>query len=249
MYKPGLPGNPAPVIFDTTLDWRPALAALKNYANSAENDAENVRTGEDISQKLPTGEEFSDQKLRAGEELSPENYAIKLSKTDPITIPNYTVLRDGVVTIDQKALAQAAHILLDHLLALDQWDAIADPASHAGLLHSGQIQTWLESGADPHRDIIETVRVKLAYLHRQGKRRHVKSWDFFTQPIAEAKARRERGLPTIALGNGVAVTGSGYRKNCVDKQDRDPLAHLTPEQRARADARAMANKAAGGNHA
>jgi hypothetical protein len=97
---------------------------------------------------------------------------------------------------------------------LDRWDVIANPAAHPGLLHSGQIQTWLESGADLNRDIIETVTAKLSQLNSQGKRQHVKSCDFFTNAIAEAKARRERGLPPPNLN------GSNH-ENGRDRIDAD----------------------------
>jgi hypothetical protein len=196
MYKPGLPGNRVPVLFDISIDWKPALQCVRLALETYANPAQNLRTDEEV--------------LKETYANPAETYAINVRKTDPITILNYTVLERG----DPKALAEAGNKLLNHLLALDQWDVIADPASHAGLLHSGQIQTWLESGADPNRDIIQTVQAKLTHLHNQGKRRYVKSWEFFTKAISEAKARRERGLPQVILSDGEdQVNGSTAAPN------------------------------------
>jgi hypothetical protein len=237
IYKPGLPGNPAPVLFDISIDWKPALqyvrSVLENYGNPAKN--------------------YGPARIFEAENYGnpAKNYGEKLRETDPITILNYTVLgEDGAPTTNPKALAQAANQIKDHLLALDQWDVIANPGAHAGLLHSGQIQTWLESGADPHRDIIPTVKAKLAQLHSQRKRQYVKSWDFFTRPIAEAKAKRERGLPPVTISNVGGPTNGKFAANSrADRQERDPLAHLTPEQRAKVEAHAKAKANGGGNHA
>ena len=73
---------------------------------------------------------------------------------------------------------------------------MASQAIAPGLAAMAIPEMWLDCGADLERDVLPTVR-RLA-LKRPGGR--IKSWDYFTDAVAEAKARRERGLPSIAFG-------------------------------------------------
>jgi hypothetical protein len=226
-FLPGHPDHPKIPVNLTGVNWgkyRRILDAT-NALIGALVDEPCEETGEDlgvVSDK--TGEDLSKPGKKIPEKSFPgfsENPNEINGGNSSSTILNLTELNwKG----DPKALAQAAQQLLTHLRELDQWDVIAGPASHAGLLHSGQIQTWLESGADPNRDIIETVRVKRAYLHRQGKGHHVKSWDFFTKPIAEAKARRERGLPPVPLSED---EGNGHDDHSNDRDQVDAAGYAT----------------------
>lgn len=71
--------------------------------------------------------------------------------------------------------------------------ALDNPANCMGLLALNEPRMWLEQGCDLERDIIPTLTA--AGKKHHGKR--IRSWGFFTAMIAEAKARRERGLPSV----------------------------------------------------
>lgn len=70
---------------------------------------------------------------------------------------------------------------------------IANPGSFPGLMSMSIPLMWIERGADLDRDVIPTVEAIGKKQHGKG----IRSWDYFTQPIAEAKAKREQGLPTV----------------------------------------------------
>lgn len=80
--------------------------------------------------------------------------------------------------------------LQDKLLAACN-GALDNPVNCQGLLNLSIPQMWIDQGADLERDILPT-------LTALGKRHHgkrIRSWDYFTPAVAEAKARREAGLP------------------------------------------------------
>jgi len=68
---------------------------------------------------------------------------------------------------------------------------LAEIASHPGLLNLSIPTMWLNSGADLDLDILPTLREIAAKRRTAAK---VKTWDYFTGAIANAKAKRERGL-------------------------------------------------------
>lgn len=68
---------------------------------------------------------------------------------------------------------------------------LAEIASHPGLLNLSIPTMWLNSGADLDLDILPTLR-EIAAKRRAASK--VKTWDYFTGAIANAKQRRERGL-------------------------------------------------------
>lgn len=72
--------------------------------------------------------------------------------------------------------------------------ALDNPANCMGLLTSTTPIMWLESGCDLDRDVLPTLEA--AGKKHHGKR--IRSWDYFTGAITEARDRRLRGLPPIA---------------------------------------------------
>jgi hypothetical protein len=58
IYKPGLPGNPAPVLFDISIDWKPTLqrvrSFLETYGNPAETYGEKLRENGSITNTTTT---------------------------------------------------------------------------------------------------------------------------------------------------------------------------------------------------
>lgn len=68
---------------------------------------------------------------------------------------------------------------------------LAELASHPGLMNLSVPTMWLNSGADLDLDVLPTLREIAAKRRAAAK---VKTWDYFTAAIANAKQRRERGL-------------------------------------------------------
>jgi len=73
---------------------------------------------------------------------------------------------------------------------------LAEPCNSQGLLTEATPVMWLESGCDFERDVLPTLRA--ASVSRKGKR--IKTWAYFTNMIAEAKAKRLAGMPTFDVG-------------------------------------------------
>jgi uncharacterized protein YdaU (DUF1376 family) len=72
---------------------------------------------------------------------------------------------------------------------------LANPAGAAGLLSLTTPMMWIREGASLDEDILPTIHAK----SRSRPASSIRSWDFFTTSVAEAKARRERGLPAVTL--------------------------------------------------
>lgn len=73
-------------------------------------------------------------------------------------------------------------------------DALASQAIAPGLASMSTPLGWLEAGADLDRDVIPAL-VAAGVKHRG---RQIRSWDYFSGMVADAKARRMRGLPPPA---------------------------------------------------
>lgn len=84
--------------------------------------------------------------------------------------------------------------------------ALASQAIAPGLAAMTVPAMWLDQGCDLELDILETLRAQAL------KRRGVMSWDYFTKAVAEAKARREAGLPHVGrpMQSGAAPAASRY---------------------------------------
>lgn len=88
---------------------------------------------------------------------------------------------------------------------------LANPAGAAGLLSMATPMMWLDQGCDLERDILPTITARAATRPRGS----IRSWDFFTTPISEAKAKRERGLPAVELPQAPPAT--------VPRDERKPF--------------------------
>jgi hypothetical protein len=91
--------------------------------------------------------------------------------------------------------ADAAEALRIKLLDVAN-GAIANPAA-SGLLVCSPIVAWLEAGADPERDIVPAVRAVAERVKKKCGGRQIASWEYFSKPVADWKARREAGLPAL----------------------------------------------------
>lgn len=81
---------------------------------------------------------------------------------------------------------------------------------------------WIESGADFERDVLPAVAQVAA---RAVGKRKISTWDYFTNPVAEAMARRKAGLPAVTVGRtpdakpAYAAPTRGRQKSEREMQD------------------------------
>lgn len=69
--------------------------------------------------------------------------------------------------------------------------ALANPAASPGLLTTSDLKRWLDGGCDFEVDIVPTIRASAMKRPPAS----IRSWGYFTQAIADAKALRERPMP------------------------------------------------------
>lgn len=87
---------------------------------------------------------------------------------------------------------------------------LANPANSPGLLVLSEPQRWLAAGCDLTLDILPTITARSSNA-RPGS---IRSWSFFTQAVADAKATREAPMPA-----GYAVTARPpHRMSHEDRQ-------------------------------
>lgn len=85
-------------------------------------------------------------------------------------------------------------------------EAMANPANSPGLIMMSEPQRWIENGCDLELDILPTIKAR-AYKMRPGS---IRSWSYFTQAVADAKAAREQPMP------------QGNAKNYAPRNGREP---------------------------
>lgn len=74
--------------------------------------------------------------------------------------------------------------------------ALANPAVAQGLFDLSAPLGWIKNGCDLEADILPTLRAIGKRDHGKG----ISSWQYFSRPVAAAKARREQGLPPVSAG-------------------------------------------------
>jgi hypothetical protein len=82
--------------------------------------------------------------------------------------------------------------------------SLASQAIAPGLASMSIPLMWIEHGADLDRDVLPALTVAGKKYHGKG----IRSWDYFTPMVAEAKAKREKGLPAVDVSTRAP---SGYR--------------------------------------
>lgn len=78
--------------------------------------------------------------------------------------------------------------------------SLDNPANRMGLLNLSTPMMWLNQGCDLELDVLPTLRAAGQKYH--GKR--IRDWSYFTGMVADAKAKRERGMPTASFGSAPA---------------------------------------------
>lgn len=92
-------------------------------------------------------------------------------------------------------------------------DCLANPCNAQGLLTEATPVMWIENGCDFERDVLPTLRA--AGVSRKGKRIH--TWSYFTNMVAETRARRLAGMPAIQIPK---PKSSSYTP--TPRRDREP---------------------------
>lgn len=123
--------------------------------------------------------ELEKKKEKEGSSRSHQNVPSRAAER-----PSAVVVLDGL----QEKLLDAANGALANFVTAPQ------------LMHLGIPQMWLEQGADLERDVLPTLKV-VAAKHKQRKSsRPIRSWDYFSSAVSDAKSARENGLPAPTLG-------------------------------------------------
>lgn len=73
--------------------------------------------------------------------------------------------------------------------------ALASQAIAPGLASMSIPWMWIEQGADLERDILPTLTAIGKKQHGKG----IRTWDYFTEAVAQAKAKRLAGLPDVVI--------------------------------------------------
>lgn len=135
-----------------------------------------------------------------------EFYAGVHAQKSPDTDTERKITAQQVDRLDVAALPNSdLNALTDRLISSCN-GALDNPVNCLGLLNLSTPRMWLESGCDLERDVIPT-------LEAIGKRDHgkrIRSWDYFTNAVAQAKAKRLAGMPAIAIEKSKAKTASVF---------------------------------------
>jgi uncharacterized protein YdaU (DUF1376 family) len=136
-----------------------------------------------------------------------ENNDLPLASPSPSPSPSPldTTGEGGVSSTARGAVLRFDLAVLSRRLFEAADGALASEAVAPGLAAMTIPQMWIDSGADLERDILPTVCAIAA--KRRGAR--IKTWNYFTDAIAEAKAVRERGLPEVSATASAASTSGG----------------------------------------
>jgi uncharacterized protein YdaU (DUF1376 family) len=106
---------------------------------------------------------------------------------------------------------------------------LKNAAACPGLLVLSEPRRWLEQGCDLELDILPALRVVGATASLRGR---VGAWGYFTQPVADAKARRLTPMP-----EGKAPIGKGIAKLKADPTTQALLAEWREKRKADAQIR------------
>lgn len=125
--------------------------------------------------------------------------------TEPESEPKTDNNQRSIITPreDDAALPEVSDlkILSDRLMKVAA-PCLASPAVAPGLVVMTVPMMWLDQGADLERDVIPAIQGVVA----KGKR-NISTWDYFTKPVAENKARSLKGLPHVDMPAAKPYTG------------------------------------------
>lgn len=164
-------------------------------------------SGSDETELEPTSNPIEpDVELNSGREnpkpesnQDPQNHTMEISTSTAISISIPEVETVSSVELEPAALPSSAD-LSDRLFEACN-GSLDNPVNCMGLLNVSIPTMWINQGCDLELDILPTLRA--AGKKHHGKR--IRSWSYFTAMVAEAKATRERGLPTVGASGAPAA--------------------------------------------
>jgi uncharacterized protein YdaU (DUF1376 family) len=148
-------------------------------------------------------------------------YAGAHAQQSPDTDTERKIPAQQVDRLDVAALPNADLKALTDRLISSCNGALDNPVNCLGLLNLSTPRMWLDSGCDLERDVIPT-------LEAIGKRDHgkrIRSWDYFTNAVAQAKAKRLAGMPSVTVkptaSSGPVLTVAPKKRSMSDAELED----------------------------
>jgi hypothetical protein len=105
--------------------------------------------------------------------------------------------------------------------------AFANPAGSMGLLTFSEQARWLADGCDIELDILPTIRARTA----KASPGSIRSWSYFTQAIADAKAARLTPMPTGQAARQTSGSAKSWDERRQESQNDWLYADLANRQR------------------
>ena len=134
-------------------------------------------------------------------ERAPKCESISNQESESKESQNQTTDSAAAVAREKKVAAALPDLkLLEEKILGAVNGALVNPASAPGLLSMSIPLMWIESGADLDRDVLPTLKAVGAREKQRG--RQINNWNYFTNPIADAKRIRESGGAVFAAGAG-----------------------------------------------
>jgi uncharacterized protein YdaU (DUF1376 family) len=185
----------------------------KDVANYREKRAEAVENGRkgglakaEVSRKSEgSSAEVCEKSTHIPNGADSENSGLAVASPSPT--PSPTPIVETVSSVEQEPAALPSTADLSDRLFEACNGSLDNPVNCMGLLNVSIPTMWINQGCDLELDILPTLRA--AGKKHHGKR--IRSWSYFTAMVAEAKASRERGLPTVTAGVPAAPKISAAR--------------------------------------
>jgi uncharacterized protein YdaU (DUF1376 family) len=161
---------------------------LKRRSNALQNQMNARSSGHQTREKSKNPNENNQTPERTQERNEP--YARRATQS-----PDSRVQKESSVVRNADAPGFDPHELFEKL---------SEAASGAlyplalSLQSVGEPLSWLREGADLDLDVVPVVGA----LARRARPQSIRSWGYFAGAVADAKARRERGLPNPQIADG-----------------------------------------------
>lgn len=167
--------------------------------------------------------------LATGVVTPPATPPVEAEKAQSFLRAKKELVASNYLSVVDEARAQTDYEKLADQLTAASAPAIGNPAAYPSLLNLSAPMMWLNQGADLELDILPTV-AEVA-RKRAGKQK-ITSWEYFTSAVANAKAKRENGLPVVDVA---ALVTEGRRARSTIRADGKPTVfQLLQEMEAKA---------------
>jgi len=143
---------------------------------------------------------FADHSATKGPKLEKKSNVIKADFAQSQSSKSLEIDRSPIASVVSVASAATTlpwgltlKELSDRLLEAGG-EAMVSQASHPGIILVHDAMPWHTAGCDLELDVLPVIRSKAA----NRPARSINTWRYFSKAIAEAKGRREAGLPAVA---------------------------------------------------